>query len=128
MERKPISPEQHGIIDYVFSGIQLGGPTALGMNKKATRAYQIMGAKFLLVNTFTNTPAGIKKVISFKDHEKLDLAFIAGLSLLTLYKPIRKNRKSLCFHLGFIGTAVANYLLTDYDEKPEEEFDDIIGV
>lgn len=125
METKPISPEQHGIIDYVFSGIQLGGPAAIGMNKKATRAYQILGTKFLLVNTLTDTPAGIKKVISFKDHQKLDIAFIAGLSLLTFYKPIRKNRKALCFHLGFLSTAITHYLLTDYNEKPEKEFDEI---
>lgn len=126
MERKPISPAQHGIIDYAFSGIQLAGPAAIGMNKKAARAYQILGNKFLLVNSLTDTPAGIKKVISFKDHQKLDLVFIAGLSLLTLYKPIRKNRKSLCFHLGFLGTAVAHYLLTNYDEKPHGDIHEII--
>lgn len=120
MRRKPITPEQHGIIDYVFSGIQLGTPAAIGMNKKASRVYQLLGTKFLLVNTLTDTPVGMKRAISFKDHGKIDAAFLAGIGLLTFYKPIRKNRKALGFHLAFFSTAIAHYLLTDYNSQPDE--------
>lgn len=114
MMKKPITPQQHGIIDYGFSAIQFLGPQLLDLNKNTTNLYQVMGAKFFLVNSLTDTPVGLKKMISFKDHKKADLFFLLSASALTLAKPIRKNRKSLIFHLAFLGLAAANYCFTNY--------------
>jgi hypothetical protein len=41
-----------------------------------------------------------------------------GLSLLTFTNFVRKDRAALGFHLGFLGSALANYFLTDYDANP----------
>jgi hypothetical protein len=54
----------------------------------------------------------LKPAISFKDHQKADAVFLTGLSLLTLANFIRKDKRALGFHLSFLGTAVAHYLLT----------------
>ncbi len=112
--RRQITPEQHGIIDYGFSAIQFLGPKVLKLNKKTTNLYQVMGAKVLLVNSLTDTPVGLTNMISFKDHKKADLFFLLSTSALTLAKPIRKNKKSLIFHLAFLGLAAANYYFTNY--------------
>ena len=111
---KPLSPTSHSVIDYVFSGVQLAGPSLLKLNTSAARTYQALGAGFTIVNALTDTPAGIKHLIPFKGHQKADLGFLAGTSLLTLASFIRKDKKALAFHLSFLALAAANYLLTDY--------------
>ncbi len=115
MTPKPVTPKAHGIIDYVFSGVLLYGPYVASLGDAATKTYNALGASFLVGNAFTDTPVGIKPVLSFKHHQKTDLAFIAGLTLLTAASFIRKDKKALSFHLGFLAAAAAHYLLTDYD-------------
>ena len=115
--QKPLSPTAHGVIDYVFSGIQLAAPSLLKINSSASRTYQALGAGFTLVNALTDTPAGIKHLIPFKGHQRADLGFLAGLSLLSLTSFIRKDQRALKFHLGFLAIAITHYCLTDYDRK-----------
>lgn len=112
---KPLSPTAHSVIDYVFSGVQLAGPSLLGLNKSASRTYQALGAGFTIVNALTDTPAGIKHLIPFRGHQKADLGFLAGTTLLSMASFIRKDKKALYFHLGFLALALTNYLLTDYE-------------
>lgn len=111
---KPVTPAAHGVIDYIFSGIQLAVPVLIGMNNKAAKTYGVLGAGFTAINALTDTPAGIKRSISFKGHQKADIGFLAGISLLTFSNFIRKDKKAFAFHLGFLTVAVAHYLLTDY--------------
>lgn len=122
MNEKPVTPVLHGLIDYVFSGIQLAVPAYLGLNATATRTYQVLGSGFLAVNALTDTPVGVKPVISFRGHQKADATFLATFSLLTLAHFIRKDRATLGFHLGFLGVAITHYLLTDYKAGSQEAF------
>ena len=46
MKKNPISPTQHGSIDYVFSGIQLLAPAATGLNQGAVMIYRVLGIGF----------------------------------------------------------------------------------
>lgn len=114
MEQKPIKPLHHGIIDYGFAAIQLAGPPFLGLNKKTTKIHKLFGLKLLGLTALTNTPAGIKPVVSFKTHRKVDLAVLGSLTALTAMKPIYKNKRSLIFHLALVGLGAASFLLTDY--------------
>jgi len=115
MDTKPVKPRLHGIIDYVFSGIQVAVPLLLGLNKKAATTYGALGTGFLAVNALTDTPAGLKHLLSFRKHQKADQSFLAGLSLLSFVDFIRKDRKALIFHFGFLTAAIAHYILTDYN-------------
>jgi hypothetical protein len=117
MNIKPVQPKTHGIIDYVFSGVQMAAPTALHLNSKTTKTYQALGAGFLAINALTDTAVGLNRLLSFKQHQKLDLGFLTGLSLLGFSKFIRKDKKALAFHLGFLTLAVAHYVLTDYKSR-----------
>lgn len=114
---KPINAKAHGIIDYAFSGIQLLGPILLGLNKPAKNTYLGLGAGFLGVNSLTDTPVGLKRVLSLKDHQKVDAGFLAALSLLTLTKMLRKDKKTLIFHTVFLATAIAHFALTNYKDR-----------
>jgi hypothetical protein len=115
MVTKPVKRRTHGIIDYLFSGIQLVGPVLLRLNPKAVTTFRILGSGFLLLNALTNTPYGVKRLVSFKYHQRADSLFLAGLSLLPFLKFIGKNRLSLFFTVGFLGTAITHYMLTDYN-------------
>lgn len=103
------------MIDYVFSGIQLAAPLLIRMNPKAANTFRAMGSGFLLLNALTDTPYGVKRMVSFKNHQRADSLFLAGLSLLPFLKFIGKNKKVLFFTLGFLGTAIMHYVLTDYN-------------
>lgn len=115
MNTKPVKPIHHGIIDYIFSTIQMSAPAVLGLNKKVVKTYATLGAGFLAVNAFTDTPVGLAKKLSFKTHQKLDASFLATLAGLSFTKSIRKDKRALAFHLAFLATAAAHYMLTDYD-------------
>jgi hypothetical protein len=114
--KKPISPTIHGILDYALSGVQMLVPGMLGLNKKVVKTYLDLGSGFLGVNALTNTPVGLKRVISMKDHQKADAAFLTTLALLTFTKMMAKDKKALPFHLVMLGLSVTNYLMTDYDD------------
>ncbi|SFC35601.1 hypothetical protein SAMN05421747_10967 [Parapedobacter composti] len=115
--KKPIDAKRHGIIDYAFTGVQLLGPSLLGINGNVRKTYQALGTGFAAVNAFTDTPVGLKPVISFKGHQKADISYLLGLSLLTASSMIRKNRRALAFHLGFFAAALAHYVLTNYNSR-----------
>lgn len=118
--KKPLTPTGHGIMDYIFAGVQLFLPAALGLNKKAVATYLQNGAAFLTVNALTDTPVGIKKVISLKTHQKIDAAALGTIALLTTSKMIRKDKKALLFHLLYFTAATTNYLLTDYNANTKD--------
>jgi hypothetical protein len=118
--KKPIDSKTHGIIDYVFGGIQLIGPSLIGMNKEARITYQMLSTAFTGVNVLTDTPVGLKKVISMKGHQTADITFLAGMAALTASSMIKDDKKALTFHLGFLGLALVNYVLTDYSNKSEQ--------
>jgi len=120
MDNKPVTPALHGIIDYVFSAIQIAGPTLIGLNDKTIKTYRALGAGFLSVNALTDCGVGIKPVISFKGHQKADGVFLATLSLLTFSDVVRKDKKALRFHLGFLATAISHYVLTDYNSNSKK--------
>jgi hypothetical protein len=115
---KPITPKLHGLIDYGFSAVQAFVPTLLGVNKKAVKLYQATAINLLVYNIVTDHPVSAKSLIAYKTHYKIDVANVAGLALLTFYKGIRKDKKTLAFHVALVALAAANVLLTDWDAKP----------
>lgn len=46
MDKKLVKPQLHGIIEYLFSTIQMVIPSAIGLNANAAKAYQVMGTVF----------------------------------------------------------------------------------
>jgi hypothetical protein len=115
--KKPITPTIHGILDYALAGVQMIVPAALGFNKKVVRTYLDLGAGFFGVNALSNTPVGIKRMISMKDHQRADAAFLTTLTLLTFTKTMEKDKRALAFHFGMLALSLAHYALTDYDDE-----------
>jgi hypothetical protein len=125
--KKPITPKVHGIIDYALAGIQMFVPSILGFNKKIVRSYLDLGSGFLGVNALTDTPVGIRRRISMKDHQRADAVFLGTLTLLTFTKAMEKDKRALAFHLAVLAASFGHYMLTDYDHTglPERPVNDI---
>ena len=105
----------HGIIDYTFGAALVGVPLLLSINKDATSTYTKIGLAFTVMNALTDTPVGVKRVITLKGHQKADAAYLTGLSLMALSRSIRKEKRTLWFHISFLALGIINYRLTDYD-------------
>lgn len=118
--KKPVSPNAHGIIDYVLSGAQLAAPMLLNLNPSTKKTYAALSTGFTVVNALTDTKVGLKRMIPFTGHQKADIGFLAGLGLLSFVGFIRNDKKSRLFHLAVLGLALTNYLLTDYKQSPED--------
>jgi hypothetical protein len=114
MNTKPINSRTHAIVDYAFSAAQILAPKMIGLDHKAVKSYAEIGTGFLALASITDTPAAIRPAIPMETHQKMDMAFLAGQALMTFAPMVRKNRKTLIFHLAFLTLAVANYVLTDY--------------
>lgn len=112
--KHPVKPPMHGLVDYVFSAVQLAAPALLGANKNALKLFGATGSSLLLLNALTDTPYGLKRAVSFKNHQMVDRLFLSGLLRILFLKSIRQNKKTLWLAVGFFGAGLANYLLTDY--------------
>lgn len=114
MAKKPISPVLHGILDYVLGGAILAAPAILKLEEPAAGNYRKLAVNMLMLNALTDSGVGIAGKISLRSHKKADLATLAGLGASVFSKKIRKNKKTLAFHMFLTGALAASYTLTDY--------------
>jgi hypothetical protein len=114
MSNQPITPKAHGLIDYGFAALQWLAPELLGFDNKIIKLYKVLGLNLLAYNSVTDHPVAAKPLISYHTHHQIDTANVAMLALLTAYKGIRKNKRVLAFHVGFVALGAINVLLTDW--------------
>ena len=115
--KKPIDAKMHGMLDYGFAAMNLVAPALLNLPKQTKNIYAGLAGTVAGVNAVTDTPVGIKPMLSLKNHQKADLSFLGTLALLTFTKPIRENKPSLYFHLSVFAMAVTQYVLTDFNRE-----------
>ena len=121
MNRKPITPKMHGIIDYAFAAILVLAPPVLKLNKKARRLYKLLGAGVIVYSALTDYPAGVIPVIPYQDHQKIDDAIIGAFAVETLNKGITKDKRACAFHIGITTLAVITVMLTNWDADPHQK-------
>jgi len=81
---KVLSPKQHAIADYATAGLFLvGAAAAWRRSKRAAVASLVCGAAETAVAALTDYPGGVKHVISFPLHRKIDF----GLSSMAATMP-----------------------------------------
>lgn len=119
MNKKPISPTLHGAMDYALASVLLLAPSVLGLSKKTVKTYRALGINLLTYNALTDFPAGIKPWMSLQTHKKIDYGNLATFAMMTMRNGIRNDKKALAFHAGVSAIAVANLLLTDWDNAEE---------
>src|SRR3954468_20491066 len=81
---KIINPKTHAFIDYAMAGtFFVLGAMFWKRNKRAAIGAMLCGAATTATSIITDYPGGVKKVISFHTHGRID----AGLSGMTAAAP-----------------------------------------
>lgn len=117
MNRKPISPKTHALIDYALVASLLTFPSLLHFNKKVKKLYTVEALILLVYVALTDQPIAVKHLIPFPTHGKIDPFNVSQFALQSFMKSFRKDKKALAFNIGFTliaGTVVA---LTDWHGK-----------
>jgi hypothetical protein len=117
MKTDLISPKMHALNDYVLSAVLLSVPPAIGLDQQALLMYRGAGLNLLGYNTFSDHSLAVKRMIPLKEHHKMDMANLVGLTLGVFSKPIRQNKKALLFHLGILTLTALNVVLTDWSSR-----------
>lgn len=119
MNKKPISPETHGAIDYGFLGLMLAAPSLLGLNGPARTLPYLFGAVQGVLNALTDQPLAVKRLVPFHTHGRIELASAPAFVALPVLTGAMKEGKAHGFFLGALGLLTAVYLLTDWDAAPK---------
>ena len=114
MNNKPISPEMHGVIDYVLVGSLLTIPSILNFEKSIKKLYAAEALMLLTYVALTDQPAAIKPLIPFPIHGKIDPFNVGQFALQTFWKPFRKDKKAMAFNIAFTVFAGITVALTDW--------------
>ena len=114
MNTKFITPKVHGIIDYAFAATLLLAPPLLSLNKKVIKFYRNLACGSLTYSALTDYPAGIKPVITYQQHHKIDCAFIAVLFAAFFNKEINQDSHTCIFHDAVTTGALFTVLFTDW--------------
>jgi hypothetical protein len=112
---KPISAKTHGFIDYAHAGFFLSMAfLCRKKNPRAAAAAAVTGGFVLVQSLLTDYPLGVKKVLSFEAHGKMDAGFAAVSPLMPKLFGFSGTAAARVFEAnGFIeGSVVA---LTDFD-------------
>ena len=113
---KVISPTAHAVVDYVTAGaFLLTGAFYWSRNKRAALGAFVCGGAELAASLLTDYPGGVKKVISFRNHGRIDLGLAAMTATVPEFMGFRHDReKSFFLAQAALITAVTD--LTDFGQ------------
>jgi hypothetical protein len=113
---KIISPKAHAVVDYITAGaFLLTGAFCWSRNKRAALSAFVCGGAELANALLTDYPGGAKKVISFRNHGRIDIGLAAMTATMPEFMSFRHTREQNFFlvQAGMM-TAVTN--LTDFGQ------------
>ena len=113
---KIISPKAHAVVDYVTAGaFLLTGAFYWSRNKRAALGAFVCAGAELATSLLTDYPGGVKKVISFRNHGRIDLGLAAMTATIPEFMGFRYDReKSFFLAQAAMMTAVTD--LTDFGQ------------
>jgi hypothetical protein len=113
---KIISPKAHAVVDYIAAGaFLLTGAFCWSRNKRAALGAFICGGAELATALLTDYPGGVKKVISLRNHEKIDIGLAAMTATMPEFMRFRETREKK-FFLAQAGVMTAVTNLTDFGQ------------
>ncbi len=117
---RPISPRNHGLIDYAQSAMLITAPKLFGLTGTTATLTRAFGVIQLATNTLTDHPVAVRRLIPFHVHgllEKWNGPAFAALALLT---GGARRPQNLYFVVGQTLLAALIFNLTDWNGDPDE--------
>ncbi len=117
MNRKPINPAMHGLIDYGFGVCNTIGPRVLGLTGKAHAIPLVAAVVQGTLNALTNQPFAARRVFPFRMHGRLEALGVPALIATTVITGAWKQPRAPLFY-GILFAALAKvYTLTDWNAQ-----------
>jgi hypothetical protein len=118
---KAVTPKGHAVIDYLTVGAFLvTGALYWRRHKRAALSAFICGGAELALSLITDYPGGVKKIISFPTHCKVDLGLAAMTATMPEFMGFKDDREKRFFLAQSAGiTLAAN--LTDVSRSRDFE-------
>jgi hypothetical protein len=119
---KMISPRTHAIIDYAIAGSFFVAAAVLARrHRRAAVASLACGVAELATAAITDYPGGVKPLISFRTHERIDSGLASIVGAMPLAMNFSDDRQSTFFRAH--GIAIAAVVgLTHWDNEPFSEW------
>jgi hypothetical protein len=119
---KAITPKGHAVIDYITLGAFIvTGALYWRRHKRAALSAFICGGAELALSLLTDYPGGVKKVISFPTHCKVDIGLAAMTAAMPEFMGFEDDREKRFFLAQSAGITVATNLT---DVSGTREFED----
>lgn len=114
---KVIKPRPHAIIDYAVAGsFMLMGALWWKRNRRAAVSSLICGGATAANSLLTDYPGGALRVISYKNHGRIDTALSGLTAAMPLLMNFRDEPEARFFKIRALGqTAITG--LTDFDYR-----------
>ncbi len=115
-----ISPKAHAIADYMTVGsFFMAGALFWSRSKRAALSALICGGAELAVSLLTDYPGGVKKVISFSMHGKIDMGLAAMAATMPEFMAFEDEPETTFFRAqGVSITAVTS--LTEFKGRSKD--------
>jgi hypothetical protein len=118
VNRKPITPKEHCLIDYFQSAFLIAAPALFGLSGVSAKLVLSFGLVQAVTNALSDTPVGVYRLIPMPVHGSIEKwGGPACLAIAFLSDGARQqNARFLLFH-GLLATTIYN--LTDYNRNPD---------
>jgi hypothetical protein len=120
MDKKPISPTAHGIIDYGSVGLMLVAPSLLGLKGAARRLSYLFGLSYAVISALTDYKLALRRAIPFRAHGVIEIASAPMLVLLPFLFRAFRNKGARNYYLALAATVATVYTLTDWDADTDD--------
>ena len=114
---KIISPKTHAIADYATAAMFLVGAALFWkQSKRAAVASLVCGAAEVAVAALTDYPGGLKHVISFPLHRKIDLGLSSMTAAMPEFLAIKEENEKAFFRMQSAAIAGVT-VLTNFEPQ-----------
>lgn len=118
---KMISPRTHAFIDYAIAGSFLVAAGILARrHRRAAFAALACGVAELATAAITDYPGGIKPMVSFKTHERIDGGLASVVGAMPLVMNFSGDKEATLFRTHGIAIAAVTGL-TQWEDEPFSE-------
>jgi hypothetical protein len=116
--RKPISPAQHGLLDYGLAAAHLVVPRLLGTSGRARAVFAGFGLALGAVDALTAQPYALRPVLPLEVHRRIDLGSAPAFLAVPLLTGVAKEPRARAWWLVAAAALLTTYALTDWSASP----------